>query len=168
MAATRSNKELAAEAEALAIKLGRSVTTDGLKNQELSALVDELKAADSAKAAADRPAAGAGGDAPSLAGGAQPKAGVEAPKPAVTKSKAAPRRAPVVIEGDEPEPDGKPPAPAVVEVRYPYTVASGKCINGTAKGTLQEGEEIRPEWLDGGQAILDLLVKKGAVVERTG
>lgn len=39
-----SNKELAAEAEALAAELKTEVTTDGLNNQQLADLVSDLKA----------------------------------------------------------------------------------------------------------------------------
>ena len=39
-----SNKELAAEAAELAVELGIQVTTDGLNNRALSALVSDLKA----------------------------------------------------------------------------------------------------------------------------
>lgn len=39
-----SNKELAAEAVELAKELGIEITTDGLNNKELSALVSDLKA----------------------------------------------------------------------------------------------------------------------------
>tara|TARA_R100000750_G_scaffold49703_2_gene34589 strand:+ start:1384 stop:1761 length:378 start_codon:yes stop_codon:yes gene_type:complete len=39
-----SNKELAAEAAELAVELGIQVTTDGLNNKALSALVSDLKA----------------------------------------------------------------------------------------------------------------------------
>lgn len=39
-----SNKDLTAEAEALANELGLEVTTDGLKNDQLAELVSDLKA----------------------------------------------------------------------------------------------------------------------------
>lgn len=47
--------------------------------------------------------------------------------------------------------------------RFPFQVAQGRAVCGTAKGMLVGGDEIRAEWLNGGEKALTRLVDKGVV-----
>ena len=163
MTAPRSNKDLASEASDLGKKLGIEVTTDGLKNQELVALVDELreqqldakpdlvKRSDPLVKADEKPAA----DPPKAV-----KAVVHKPVRRVD--------APETVDGASPpnEIDGKPPKPEPVESAHPYAVAAGRYIMTDLGGPVRAGEEIKPGMLSGGRAKLDELVEKGAVIKK--
>lgn len=50
----------------------------------------------------------------------------------------------------------------VKEKKPPYTVAEGRAVT-CLKGILSDGEEIRLEWVSGGQETIDYLVEKNIV-----
>lgn len=58
-----------------------------------------------------------------------------------------------------------PDAPVKVPAGVAYKVAKGKSII-CKKDILSEGDEVRPEYLGGGQAALDVLVKNQVVRKR--
>lgn len=110
-----SNKELIAEAEALADELSREVSTEGLNNNKLAELVSDLKAKK---------------------------------KDAETETQA-----------DEAEAE-------VVNQEPAYYVAPRNSITskkGILSGDTQD--EVKPEYLHGGQDALDSLVKSGHILK---
>lgn len=145
MAANRSNKELSDEAQALGAKLGRKVETQGLGNQQLLALVDELqKAVASAPGSTPMPA-----QAPAL----------DAPPPAP--------EVPAPLNGAGDDDIGGPPEPPAPTppTRFPYAVAPGRSIIGP-RGHLNAGDEFKLEDVHGNQKRLAQLIAEGFVVAR--
>jgi hypothetical protein len=151
-----SNKELAEQATALAVELGITVETEGLKNAALHELVAELQTR------LGRSPAAAASEAPSDAGGPpEPPAGEGTPPPP-----AKPKRAPVdgargSDAGGPPEPP-KPPAP---KLRHPYQVAPGKSLT-TLRGVLGPGDEMRATDCADGVEQLERLVAGGYLLKR--
>lgn len=78
----------------------------------------------------------------------------------------------VEILKDLTEPVGPPTPPVLPEVvnippvKPPtgYVIAPGKCIT-CKKGVLDEGKEIKVEWVSGGQESFDKLTENGYVVK---
>jgi hypothetical protein len=130
-----SNKELAEQATALAVELGITVETEGLKNSGLHELVAELQ-----KRLGRSPAAVAS----------------EAPKPRVPPVDGA---APDGL-GGPPEPP-KAPEP---KLRHAYQVAPGKALT-TLRGVLGPGDEMRATDCSGGVEQLEHLVASGYLLK---
>lgn len=68
-----------------------------------------------------------------------------------------------VTQADTAKPKAKEEAPKAASkpkvVKPPYTVAKGKSLS-TLKGVRVAGDEIKAEWVGGGQDTIDSLVKK--------
>jgi hypothetical protein len=95
------------------------------------------------------------------------------PPPSAVKVDAPPKVEPeeLVNPDFEPEelvnPDFEPEElvnPDFEQQKPPYTVADGKCVT-CAKGMLVGGQEIRPDYIGGGQHSLNQLVNVGIVVK---
>jgi hypothetical protein len=141
-----SNKELADQAEALAKDLGIEVKTEGLGNQALKALVDDL----TAKADSVTNPQGAAPD------GAPPR---HEPESKIQ-----------TMDGATGNSLGGPPPPTVEAPpeKFPYQVAPGKSLT-CLRGVLGPGHEVRPEFFSAqaevGKATLKDLLEKGYVIE---
>lgn len=86
----------------------------------------------------------------------------EAPKAEEVKAEAPKAEAPKEPE-KTPEPKAAE-APKAEAPKYPYAVSEG--VNLTSKrGILSAGDEVKAEWLGGGQSAIDALVKAGKVVK---
>ncbi len=144
-----SNKELAAEAAELAAELGIQVTTDGLNNKALSALVSDLKAkkkdaelqtqADGDQS--DDSDGDADGDADDSDGDGD--------------------------QSDDSDGDGDADEEAAAEEdeRAPGVyVADGKAVTSKI-GVLAEGRAVEAKHFAGGQETLDNLIKRGHCVK---
>lgn len=145
-----SNKELAEQAEALAKTLGIEAKTQGLGNQALQALVNDLTAKTSAAAV---PAPGATDES-------TPEPTPDPPKP--------PEHKPFDGAGDNgsggapPEPTPDPP------LVHAFQVAPGKSLS-TLRGILKPGEEVDAATFSvdpkAGQATLEELLEKGYLLK---
>jgi len=134
-----SNAEYTKQAEELAEELGLEISTEGLNNEKLDALVSDLKAK---KKDADNKAAE----------DAQAKAAAELEEKAKEDAAAAALKAKKDAAAEEPDEDDKPP----------FYVKEGKAIT-TKRGVLSDGDEIKAEDLPGGKKALDAFVKSGHV-----
>ncbi len=75
--------------------------------------------------------------------------------------------APVEVVEDEPDVGAEAPVedePDVVAGRPPHTIIDGKALT-TKKGVKADGEEVKAEWLSGGQGMLDHWVALGYVAK---
>lgn len=139
-----SKAELAAQASEIALALGETIETAGLNHEALTALVEELTGRQTAKA---------NENAPEDAGGRT--AGDVSAKPK-----------PPVVDGSEDDSLGGRPRPGEAPVpRFPYSVAEGKTVSGTRKGTLGAFQRIRAADLHDGEEGLARLVASGHVVQ---
>jgi len=133
-----SNKELAAEAAELAVELGIQVTTDGLNNKALSALVSDLKAK---KKDAELQTQADGDQSDDSDGDADGD------------------------QSDDSDGDADEEAEAEEDERAPGVyVADGKAVTSKI-GVLAEGRAVEAKHFAGGQETLDNLVKRGHCVK---
>ena len=130
-----SNKELAAEAAELAAELGIEVTTDGLNNKALNALVSDLKAK---KKDAELQTQADGDQSDESEGDADGDQSDES-------------------EGDADGDQSDERAPGVY-------VADGKAVTSKI-GVLAEGRAVEAKHFAGGQETLDNLIKRGHCVK---
>jgi hypothetical protein len=137
-----SNKELAAEAVELAEELGTEVTTDGLNNKALSALVSDLKA----KKKDAELQTQAEGDADDSEGDQSDDSEGDADDSEGDADDS---------EGDADEEDER--APGVY-------IADGKAVTSKI-GVLSEGRAVEAKHFVGGQKTLDNLIKRGHCVK---
>lgn len=144
-----SNRELAAKAAELGEALGRDVVnTDGLNNQALTALVEELQSAvDARAAAAPQPV----GDELSDTMPATPSAKHAAEEPETVAELVADAPAPA-------EP------PAVSSSEPTYVIAPGRSLT-SLRDILDAGTAVTARDFLHGQETLDHLVEVGAVLK---
>lgn len=130
-----SNAEYTKQAEELAEGLGLEISTEGLNNEKLAALVSDLKAKkkDADNQAAEEAAA---------------KAAAELEEKAKEDSAAAAMKA----KQDAEKAAKKPP----------FYVMPGKAIT-SKRGVLSDGDEIKVDDLAGGKEALEAFVKSGHV-----
>ncbi len=133
-----SNQELAAEAVELAEELGIQVTTDGLNNKALSALVSDLKAK---KKDAELQTQADGGQSDDSDGDADGD------------------------QSDDSDGDADEEAAAEEDERAPGVyVADGKAVTSKI-GVLAEGRAVEAKHFAGGQKTLDNLIERGHCVK---
>lgn len=130
-----SNAEYTKQAEELAEGLGLEISTEGLNNEKLAALVSDLKAKkkDADNQAAEEAAA---------------KAAAELEEKAKEDSAAA-----AIKAKQDAEKAAKKP---------PFYVMPGKAIT-SKRGVLSDGDEIKVDDLAGGKEALEAFVKSGHV-----
>lgn len=135
-----SNAEYTKQAEELAEGLGLEISTEGLNNEKLAALVSDLKAKkkDADNQAAEEAAA---------------KAAAELEEKAKEDSAAAAMKAKQDAEKVKAEKAAKKP---------PFYVMPGKAIT-SKRGVLSDGDEIKVDDLAGGKEALEAFVKSGHV-----
>lgn len=128
-----STAALVAQVQGLAEQLGTTVDTDGLSNEALTELVENLKVSvnEAAKADADIDAVNAAAE-----GAGENETAKEAKVEAVAEEAAK-----------------KPP----------YYLMPGKALTTIKRGILGPGDEIKPEDIAGGKTSLDKFVKSGHV-----
>ena len=152
-----SNKELAAEAAELAAELGIEVTTDGLNNKALNALVSDLKAK---KKDAELQTQADGDQSDESEGDAdgdqsdESEGDADGDQSDESEGDADGDQSDE-SEGDADEEDGR--APGVY-------VADGKAVTSKI-GVLAEGRAVEAKHFAGGQKTLDNLIKRGHCVK---
>ncbi|MBT56170.1 MAG: hypothetical protein CMF72_22565 [Mameliella sp.] len=145
-----SNKELAAEAAELAVELGIQVTTDGLNNKALSALVSDLKAK---KKDAELQTQADGDQSDDSDGDADGDQSDDSDGDADGD------------QSDDSDGDADEEAEAEEDERAPGVyVADGKAVTSKI-GVLAEGRAVEAKHFAGGQETLDNLVKRGHCVK---
>ena len=134
-----SNKQYADQANELAKELGIPIVTKGMSNIKLGELVSDLLAKKT--------------DANTIT-----QADAPAPPPPPAEADDADAQAKVDADAQ-----AKVDADAQVEI-FPYCIAPGKAIT-SRKGVLSDGDEIKAEYVAGGEDTLADLVKKGFVIK---